>query len=285
MLTLEARPVVDAMKVHLAERARRIQQARGAPPRLSVILVGDNPASVIYVTQKGKMAVELGMESDTIRLPATATPGEVRKTVDRLNADPLVDGILIQRPLPQGFREEEVIYWVAPGKDVDAFHPENVGLTTLGMPGLQSCTPAGIMQLLRHYRIHLEGRVACVIGRSAIVGKPVASLLLQANATVLHCHSRTPGLRDIARQADILVVAVGKAGFVDSTFVKPGAIVVDVGINRTEEGKVVGDVRFEDVARVASAATPVPRGVGPMTIVMLMSNTLDAAERRAAKSP
>lgn len=279
-----AKPVLEKIQNELRENTARFQSKHGRAPRLSVILVGQDPASVIYTRKKGETAVSLGMEHETIQLPATATPAEVKATVDRLNADPTVDGILIQRPLPKSFIEEEVVYWVSPDKDVDAFHPENTGRLVLGLPCFQPCTPAGVMQLLNFYGIDPAGKIACVLGRSSIVGKPMASLLLQANATVLQCHSRTPNLSSITRQADILVVAIGKAELIGAEHLKPGAVVIDVGIHRkAPDGKICGDVKFAEAEPHVSAITPVPGGVGPMTIAILLQNTLKAAEIHAGK--
>ena len=279
--SLLAKPVAEEIKAETRDRAIRFAQARGRKPKLVVVLVGDNPASMIYVSSKGKTADTLGISSETLTFPATATAAEIQAAVSKLNADPHVDGILIQRPLPPAFREEEVLYWVHPSKDVDAFHPENTGRLSLGLPCFIPCTPAGIMELLRFYKIETRGKIACVVGRSSIVGKPMATLLLRADATVLHAHSRTPDLRSLCRQADIVVAAIGKAKMSDASYVRQGAVVVDVGINRDAAGKVVGDVDFEAVSQVASAVTPVPGGVGPMTIAMLMKNTVFAAEQRA----
>jgi methylenetetrahydrofolate dehydrogenase (NADP+)/methenyltetrahydrofolate cyclohydrolase len=191
-----------------------------------------------------------------------------------------VDGILIQRPLHKCFKESEVLYWITPSKDVDAFHPIHAGELFLGLPTFQPCTPAGIMELLTYYKIPIRGQVACVIGRSSIVGKPMAALLLQADATVIQCHRKTSDLKALTRQAGILIVAAGRPGLIDSTFVRPGSVVVDVGIHRTNDGKIIGDVNFESVAPIASALTPVPGGVGPMTLSILMRNTIQAAEIR-----
>ncbi|OFZ20149.1 MAG: hypothetical protein A2X94_09590 [Bdellovibrionales bacterium GWB1_55_8] len=281
MLTLAAKPVAEKIRKSVQERSAAFLVRHHRAPKLSVVLVGTDPASVIYTRKKGEAAIACGMEHETITLPVTSTPVEVKNVIDRLNADPRVDGILIQRPLPKGFREEEVLYWVAPEKDVDAFHPVNTGRLALGLPCFQPCTPAGVMELLKHYEVQPAGKLACVIGRSSIVGKPMAAMLLQADATVLHCHSRTPNLRAISSQADIVVVAAGKPGLIDSSYVREGAVVVDVGIHRNAEGKVVGDVVFDDVARKASAMTPVPGGVGPMTIAVLLQNTIWAAEERS----
>lgn len=280
MQILSAKPVVEEMKKQLRARGEKFRLSHGRSSKLAVVLVGDDPASVIYTSNKGRVALELGFEHVTVKLPATASPEEVKAQIQTLNEDIRVDGILIQRPLPKGFSEDEVLYWVHPEKDVDAFHPINTGRLSLGLPCFKPCTPAGIIELLKFYKISLAGKLACVIGRSSIVGKPMAALLLQENATVLQAHSKTSDLRAIASQADLLVVAAGKCKMIDASFVKPGAIVVDVGIHRDTNGKVCGDVIYEDVSKVASAITPVPGGVGPMTIVMLMENTMRAAELR-----
>lgn len=280
MMKLLARPVAEKIQFEVQARVQSFVQRYGRVPKLTVVLVGDNPASVIYTTKKGEMAQSLGMTHETIRLPVTSSPEEVKAVIEGLNQDPAVDGILIQRPLPSSFSEEEVLYWVAPEKDVDAFHPVNAGRLFLGLPCFQPCTPAGIMALLDYYKIQVQSKLTCVIGRSSIVGKPMAALLLKADATVLHCHSKTHDLKQMARQADILVVAAGKMEMVDHSYVREGAVVVDVGIHRKADKKVVGDVLFEDVASHCSAITPVPGGVGPMTIAVLMQNTIWAAEER-----
>ena len=281
MTPLYAKPVVDEIQADLRTRAEKFKAKSGRAPRLAVIIVGEDPASVIYTRRKGETAVALGMESEVIKLPITASPDDVRKIVARLNADPKTDGILIQRPLPASFIEDEVVYWVQPDKDVDAFHPENTGRLVLGLPCFRPCTPAGVMEILRHYNIDPSGRIAAVIGRSSIVGKPMAALLLQANATVLQVHSKTPDVRAITTQADILVVAMGKPELIDDSYVKQGAVVVDVGIHRrASDGKVVGDCNWNLISRKAYMATPVPGGVGPMTIAILLQNTMTSAERR-----
>ncbi len=280
MNLLIAKPVVEAIQDKVHTRVAAFTKKYGLAPKLSVILVGEDPASQIYTRKKGETATKLGMAHETLVLPASSTPEDVRKVVEGLNRDPQVAGILIQRPLPKTFKEEEVVYWIAPAKDVDAFHPENTGRMILGLSALPPCTPAGIMELLTYYKIPVAGKTACVLGRSAIVGKPVASMLLQADATILHCHSKTPDLRGICRQADILVVAIGKPEFVDASFVRDGAVVIDVGVSRKADGKVVGDVLFPEVSKKVSAITPVPGGVGPMTIAVLMQNTISAAENQ-----
>lgn len=280
MLQLLAKPVTEKIQEETRQRSARFYQTYGRRPKLAVVLVGSNPASVIYTRKKGDDALSVGLEHESVVFPETASPREVKAAIDRLNLDPSVDGILIQRPLPPSFREEEVLFWVHPEKDVDAFHPIHTGALSLGLPCFQPCTPAGIMAMLHHYQINPAGKVACIIGRSSIVGKPMATMLLQEDATVIHCHSRTRDLEGMTRQADILVAAVGKPGMVRGRHVKEGAVVIDVGINRTAEGKVVGDVLFPEVSQKASAITPVPGGVGPMTITILLQNTISGAERR-----
>lgn len=281
MIQLLAKPVVEKVQGQVKSRVSAFVDKHRRKPKLVVVLVGEDPGSVIYTRRKGEAAVFVGMDHATIQFPGTATPHEVQAAVKRLNDDPGVDGILIQRPLPATFREEEVLYWVAPEKDVDAFHPITAGKLVLGMPAFAPCTPAGIIELLAHYNIDPAGKLACVIGRSSIVGKPMGSLLLQKNATLLHCHSKTADLASISAQADIVIAAVGKAEMIQAKHVKPGAVVIDVGINRLTTGKIVGDVAYAEVSEKASAITPVPGGVGPMTIAMLLQNTIWAAELNA----
>lgn len=281
-LLLAAKPVADTIKKTVSARVEKFRATYGRAPKLSVVLVGDNPASVIYTSRKGEAAVACGIEHETIKFPSTATPAEVHAAIDSLNRDPSIDGILIQRPLPSSFQENELLYWVNPEKDVDAFHPENVGRLSLGLPCLQPCTPTGVMSIFKHYQIELSGKIACVIGRSAIVGKPMATMLLQANATVLQTHSKTPDLPGVCRQADIVVAAIGRGEMIDASYLKPGAVVIDVGMNRLDSGKLVGDCNFTSCSTVASAITPVPGGVGPMTITILLLNTVLAAEMREA---
>jgi len=273
----------------------RIQNL-GRPPGLAVVLVGHDPASEIYVRSKIRACAELRIFSEKLTPPETATTEELVALVEELNGRSDIDGILVQMPLPKYVDARRVLETVAADKDADGFHPMNVGYLVAGRPAPRSCTPAGIIELLKHYRIPMTGRHAVVLGRSDIVGKPMALMLLQENATVTICHSRTVNLPEICRQADILVAAIGRPAFVTADFIQPGATVVDVGINRiadsggaarlgrSEEfagkGKaVVGDVHPLDVARVAGAYTPVPGGVGPLTIAMLMSNTVGLAER------
>lgn len=280
MLTLAAKPLVESMSIRLKDEVAIVVKSRGRPPHLSVVLIGDDAASEVYVSQKGKTATELGMTHETLRFPATLPLAKFRETVKRLNDDPRVDGILIQRPTPiASLSEEELACIVSVEKDVDAFHPENLGRLVLGLPGFKPCTPAGVMELLKYYGISVAGRTVCVIGRSAIVGKPMAALLLQKDATVLQGHSKTPDLRALTRQADIVVAAIGQARMIDDTYLKPGAVVIDVGMSRDAAGKLCGDIDFEKASRVVSAISPVPGGVGRMTIMMLMENTILAAKK------
>ena len=280
MLQLFAKPVVESVQREVSDRVNRFKAKHGRSPGLAVVLVGEDPASVIYTTRKGEAAFSVGIHHETHRFSAEMSPSQVLAAVQKLNKDPKIDGILIQRPLPKQFDSEPTLYWVDPAKDVDCFHPTNVGKLSVGLPGLRSCTPMGIMKILEHYKIPVAGKRACVIGRSNIVGKPIAALLLEADATVLHCHSRTKDLASITRQAEILVVAAGKPGLIGKDHIAPGAVVIDVGIHRNSAGKVCGDVDAAEISGVASAFTPVPGGVGPMTIAMLLSNTVTAAEHR-----
>lgn len=244
-----------------------------------MVLVGENPASQVYVRNKENGCIKAGIRSTVIRLEESCTQEELEKTVSSLNEDASVHGILVQLPLPKHLDEARVLRLIDPDKDVDGFHAMNSGRLMNGQQGFVPCTPLGVMKLLESYGINPAGKHAVVIGRSNIVGKPMAMLLLQANATVTICHSRTQNLAEITRQADILVAAVGRANFVTADMVKPGAAVIDVGINRVD-GKIVGDVDFDAVSEVAGHITPVPGGVGQMTIAMLLSNTLDAAAKR-----
>ena len=280
MLKLDGKKVAEQVQLRVGAGAKEFQKKYGRSPKLAVVLVGSDPASVIYTTKKGDAAVAAGLSHESIHFPATATPEEVCNAIQKLNNDDLVDGILIQRPLPKAFNENEVVYWISPEKDVDAFHPENTGRLQLGLSCLKPCTPTGVIEILSYYNIDVAGKIACVIGRSSIVGKPMAALLLQKNATVIQCHSHTHDLAHFTKQADILVIAAGKPQMIKSQHIKPGAVVIDVGIHRTISGKVVGDADYNSIAAVASAATPVPGGVGPMTIALLLKNTLDAAHAR-----
>ena len=247
-------------------------------PGLAVIIVGDNPASRIYVNSKRKDCEECGFYSEEYALLASTSQEELLELIDVLNRREDIDGILVQLPLPDGFDEEKILLAIDPAKDVDCFHPYNVGKLTIGEPVFQPCTPGGIMEMLKAYNIDPAGKRCVVLGRSNIVGKPMALLLLHANGTVTICHSQTPDVKQLAASADILVSAVGKVGFVTADMVKEGAVVIDVAMNRNEEGKLCGDVCYNEVAEKASYITPVPGGVGPMTRAVLMKNTLAAAK-------
>ena len=266
----------DEMKAQVAT----FPEKYGRVPHLVVILVGEDPGSVSYVTGKAKASEYVGIKNTTIRKPATISEAELLGLIEGLNADDSVDGILVQLPLPKHISEKKVIAAISPDKDVDAFHPQNVGKIMIGDYDFLPCTPAGIMRLLEFYEIGVEGKRCVVIGRSNIVGKPMAHLLLEKNGTVTVCHSKTEDLSEITRSADILVAAAGRPLFVTADMVKTGAVVIDVGINRNSEGKLVGDVDFESVSAIASYITPVPGGVGPMTITMLLENTLLAAKKQ-----
>jgi len=275
---IDGRAVAKAFKEEVALRTQAMI-AQGVTPHLAVVLVGENPASQVYVRNKENGCIKAGIRSTVIRMDENCTQQALEETVIRLNEDETVHGILVQLPLPRHLDEAHVLRLIDPDKDVDGFHAMNSGRLMNGQPGFVPCTPLGVMKLLESYNIDPCGRHAVVIGRSNIVGKPMAMLLLGANATVTVCHSRTQNLAEITRQADILVAAVGRAGFVTADMVKPGAAVIDVGINRVE-GKIVGDVDYDAVSGMADHITPVPGGVGQMTIAMLLANTLDAAAKR-----
>ncbi|QDP40563.1 bifunctional methylenetetrahydrofolate dehydrogenase/methenyltetrahydrofolate cyclohydrolase FolD [Radiobacillus deserti] len=247
-------------------------------PSLTVVLIGENPASQSYVRGKQKAAAQVGVDSDLIELPSTTTQDELLQLIGRLNKDPKVHGILVQLPLPDQINEQVIIEAIDPSKDVDGFHPINIGRMMAGKDTFLPCTPFGIITMLKSRNIEISGKHAVVIGRSNIVGKPVGQLLLNENATVTYCHSRTNNMKDHTLQADILIVAVGKEHFVTADHVKEGAVVIDVGVNRMENGKLTGDVDFDSVKEKASFLTPVPKGVGPMTITMLLHNTIKAAK-------
>lgn len=250
----------------------------GTAPGLAVVLVGNDPASAVYVRNKHKGCLEVGITSYQIEMPEETTEEELLSKIAELNEDPSVNGILVQLPLPRHINEEKVINSISPLKDVDAFHPENVGKIMIGNYTFLPCTPAGIIRLLDYYKVDLTGKRCVVIGRSNIVGKPMSLLLLEKNGTVTVCHSRTKDLASVTKEADVIVVAIGRAGFLTADMVKEGAVVIDVGINRGEDGKLCGDVDFAGVEKVASMITPVPGGVGPMTITMLLKNALTAAK-------
>jgi methylenetetrahydrofolate dehydrogenase (NADP+)/methenyltetrahydrofolate cyclohydrolase len=278
--TLDGAALARTLRSHLPDRVRRLV-ARDVRPGLAVVLVGEDPASQVYVRNKSKACEEAGIASIEHRLPAATTQEELLRLIGSLNADRRVHGILVQLPLPRHISSDAVIEAISPDKDVDGFHPENVGRLATGRPRFVPCTPAGVMHLLEEAGVPLEGKTAVVVGRSNIVGKPVALLLLEKHATVAICHSRTPDLGSVIRQADVLIAAVGKPRLITADMVKPGVAVIDVGINRLADGKLCGDVDFASVAGKAGCITPVPGGVGPMTIAMLLENTLRAAELSA----
>ena len=278
-MRIDGKAIAAALRGEIAAEVTELKK-KGITPGLAVILVGDDPASQTYVRNKQKACEEVGFHGEQINLPATTTQAELLAVVEELNARSDIHGILCQLPLPRGLDDSLVIAAIDPKKDVDAFHAENVGHIMIGDQQFLPCTPAGVMELIHRSGIAVEGKHCVVIGRSNIVGKPMAMLLLQENGTVTICHSRTQNLADVCRQADILVAAVGRAKFVTAAMVKPGATVIDVGINRDENGKLCGDVDFDAVEPVAGAITPVPGGVGPMTIALLMKNTLTAAKQQ-----
>jgi methylenetetrahydrofolate dehydrogenase (NADP+) / methenyltetrahydrofolate cyclohydrolase len=298
---LDGNHVRDQIKAECRPRVERLIARAGRAPGLAVVLVGENAASQVYVRNKTKNAEEIGIRSETIRPEADISTEDLLLLIQQLNSSPDIDGILVQLPLPSHIDSQRILLAVAPDKDVDGFHPLNVGLLSTGRPGLRPCTPAGVIQILKRYEIPIAGRNAVVVGRSDIVGKPMAMLLLHENATVTICHSRTRDLPGVCRTADILVAAIGRAAMVTADYIKPGAVVIDVGINKVDKESeaerifdpsrladfkrrgslLVGDVHPGDMARVSSAYTPVPGGVGPLTIAMLMSNTIESAERRA----
>lgn len=276
---IDGKAISAQVRAELAEETKRFEKENGFLPGLAVVIVGDDPASHVYVRNKGRACDEVGFYSETHKLPKETTQEELEALVDRLNADEKIHGILVQLPLPKHLDEEKILLKISPEKDVDAFHPYNVGKIMIGNYSFLPCTPAGIMVLLERSGIEITGKKCVVVGRSNIVGKPMAMLLLHANGTVTVCHSRTKDLAAVCREADILVAAIGKAEFFGADMVKEGAVVIDVGMNRNAEGKLVGDVDFAAVEPKASYITPVPGGVGPMTITMLMKNTLTAAKQ------
>lgn len=276
---IDGKAISAQIREEIALKVKEFNKKTGTIPGLAVIIVGENPASQVYVRNKKKACEQVGFNSWVYELPESTTQDELDALIEKLNLDDAVHGILVQLPLPKHLDEEHVILKIKPEKDVDAFHPTNVGRITIGNPKFLPCTPAGIMQLLKRSNIEIAGKECVVIGRSNIVGKPMALLLLAENGTVTVCHSKTQDLKEVCRRADILVVAIGKADFITADMVKEGAVVIDVGMNRNTEGKLTGDVDFASVSKVASYITPVPGGVGPMTITMLLQNTLTAAEQ------
>lgn len=278
---IDGKAIAASIKDEVKSEVAAIEAAGGRKPCLCVIIVGENPASQVYVRNKVKSAEYVGMESVKIALPETVTEEELLGKIRELNADPSVDGILVQLPLPKHIDEDKVIDTIAREKDVDGFHILNVGSLWVGKKCIVPCTPKGIIHLIKSTGVQIKGKTAVVVGRSNIVGKPVAKLLLDENATVIVAHSRTEDLKSVTLLADILVVAVGKENVVTGDMVKPGAVVIDVGMNRNSEGKLCGDVDFVSASEKASFITPVPGGVGPMTIAMLMKNTLECYEGKA----
>jgi len=273
---LDGKSLAAATRAALKHKVEALVQ-RGVRPGLTVIIAGDDPASKVYVRNKTLAAKEIGVRSELIALPGSVTEKELLAVVERLNDNREVHGILVQLPLPRHIDSARVLETIAPAKDVDGFHEANLGALMAGRPGVVPCTPLGCMRLIEHAGMQIAGRHAVVIGRSNIVGKPVAMLLLQKDATVTICHSKTPSIEAITKQADILVAAVGRAKLVTARMVKPGACVIDVGINRLPDGKLAGDVDYDSVKEVAGWITPVPGGVGPMTIAMLLENCINAA--------
>ncbi len=276
---IDGKAISVAIRAEIKEETERFADKNGFRPGLAVIIVGEDPASQVYVRNKRKACEEVGFYSEAYELPTETTQEELNALVDKLNANDKIHGILCQLPLPKHLDENEVILRIDPKKDVDAFHPVNVGRIMIGDYSFLPCTPAGVMALLERSGIEISGKECVVVGRSNIVGKPQAMLLLHANGTVTVCHSRTKNLAEVCRRADILVAAIGKADFFTGDMVKEGAVVIDVGMNRRADGKLTGDVDFASVAPKASYITPVPGGVGPMTITMLMQNTLTAAKQ------
>lgn len=267
-----SKEIKDELKEKVAE-----YKAQGIEIALAVIQVGQDPASTVYVGNKKKACEYIGIKSVAYELPEETTEEELLNIIDTLNQNDSIHGILVQLPVPKHINEDHIIQAISPKKDVDGFHPQSVGALSIGQPGFVSCTPAGIIQLLKRSGITIEGKECVVIGRSNIVGKPMALLLLRENGTVTICHSRTKDLREVTKRADILVAAVGKPKMIDASYVKEGAVVIDVGIHRNEDNKLCGDVDFDSVEPIASAITPVPGGVGPMTIAMLMHNCVESA--------
>lgn len=279
---ISGKAIGEEIRQSITQRVDKLKEL-GVTPGLAVILVGNDPASHTYVTNKQKTSKKLGMHSDLIEFDESISQEELLNTINRLNTDDSIHGILVQLPLPKHIDERAVIDAIDPSKDVDGFHPINAGKLMIGEEGFIPCTPFGIMKMIEKIGLDLKGKHAVVIGRSNIVGKPIGQLLLQRDATVTYCHSKTSDLPAITKQADLLVAAVGRPKMITSEHVKEGAVVIDVGINRDENNKLCGDVDFDDVKEIASSITPVPGGVGPMTITMLMANTLLSAERTLQK--
>lgn len=280
MQILDGKALSSKIQDEVAREVAELRKKTGRTPGLAVILVGSDPASHAYVSMKKKACDKVGFYSVTHEMPADISQDAIEKTIEMMNLNPNIDGILIQLPLPEQIDTTKLLELVAPNKDVDGFHPFNVGRLTTGLEGFVPCTPLGVMKLLEEYKIDVKGMNACVVGASNIVGKPMASLLLNANATVDICHIYTKDLKSHTRNADILLVGVGVINLITEDMVKEGAIIIDIGINRTEDGRLVGDVDYEKVSQKASFITPVPGGVGPMTIAMLLRNTVESAKKR-----
>lgn len=272
---IDGKLISKQIKDELKDAVARLK-AQGKSVCLAVIQVGNDPASSVYVGNKKKACAYIGIDSEAYELPEETTEEELLALIGKLNGDARINGILVQLPVPDHINEDRIIQAIDPKKDVDGFHPQSVGALSIGQPGFVSCTPAGVIQLLKRTGVEISGKECVVIGRSNIVGKPMSMLLLRENGTVTVCHSRTKDLREVTKRADILVVAIGRPKMIDASYVKEGAVVIDVGIHRDENNKLCGDVDFESVESVASAITPVPGGVGPMTIAMLMKNCVDA---------
>lgn len=280
---IDGKAIAQSIRDEVKAAVEEMVAAGHRPPSLTVVLAGKDPASQVYVNSKKKACAALGFSSGEHLLDENVSEATLVELINHLNHDPSVDGILVQLPLPKHIREQVILEKIDPAKDVDGFHPVNVGRLVADTPGLRPCTPAGCIELLKRTGVDLNGAKAVVIGRSNIVGKPVATMLLHEHCTVTICHSRTRHLRDIVKSADVVIAAIGKPNFVTADMVKPGAAVIDVGINRLADKKIVGDVDFEEVRKVAGFITPVPGGVGPMTIAMLMYNTLKACRMRMGK--
>ncbi len=281
---IDGKAIAAEIRREIAADTAKFKEENGFVPGLAVIIVGEDPASKVYVRNKHRACEEVGFYSEGYELPADTTEEALLSLIDKLNHEERIHGILVQLPLPRHLDEEKVLLAIDPRKDVDAFHPYNVGRIMIGNYDFLPCTPAGVMQLLQRSGIAIEGKECVVVGRSNIVGKPQALLLLEANGTVTVCHSRTKNLKEVCRRADILVAAIGKPEFFDASYIKEGAVVIDVGMNRRPaDGKLCGDVNFDDVAPHTSAITPVPGGVGPMTITMLLKNTFTAAGKQGAQ--
>lgn len=278
-MLIDGKLISNQIKTELSKEVEQLKEKYGRSPKLAVILVGENPASHVYVRNKEKACEKVGIENLLIKKDDTISEEELLEIITQLNNDDMVDGILVQLPLPSHINEMKVIEAISPKKDVDGFHPESAASLFLGKDGFVPCTPAGVMELLDAINYDLNGKEVVVVGRSNNVGKPVALLALQKNATVTIAHSRTTNLKEVCARADVLIVAVGKAEMISAEYVKEGAVVIDIGINRKADGKLCGDVKFDEVAPKTSAITPVPGGVGPMTVTLLMKNTVEAYKR------